>query len=209
VINAARELRSDRDYLVTQTEDLRNELAQIQGQSSEQSEQLVRLEQDRQLNELYNQVSAYFTRDEAEVYKQGTELVVRLRGVQFPVGESVLQPDDYLLLSKVQKAIRSFGDPSVVIEGHTDTTGTASVNQHLSQQRAEAVELYLVANHTLPEDRITAVGKGDAEPLAPNTTDAGRALNRRIDIRIEPADGSVALPAVATPPAPATTGAAK
>jgi outer membrane protein OmpA-like peptidoglycan-associated protein len=200
VTNAVRELRSDRDYLVTQTKDLRYQLAKIESESTQQSEQLAQLEAQRRFNDLYNQVSKYFTKDEAEVYKQGTQLVVRLRGIQFPVGDSVLQPQSYELLSKVQMAIRSFGDPSVVIEGHTDTTGSSSVNEHLSERRAEAVEKYLVANNTLPADRITAVGKGSSDPLAPNDTEAGRALNRRIDIRIDASGESVALPSVASGP---------
>jgi len=191
VSNAVRELRKDRDYLVTQNQGLR-----------ERAAALPQLEAEQRLNELYTQVSEYFTKDEAEVYKQGSQLVVRLRGVQFPVGESVLQPDDYELLSKVQKAIRTFGAPTVVVEGHTDSTGSPTVNEHLSQQRAEAVELYLVANNTLPQDRITAVGKGASEPLAPNDSEEGRAKNRRIDVRIDAAPGSAALPAVAAQPAP-------
>jgi outer membrane protein OmpA-like peptidoglycan-associated protein len=209
VTNAVRELRKDRDYLVTQTKGLRERLAQLQRETSQQSEQLAQLEEDRRFNELYTEVSGYFTKDEAEVYKQGTQLVVRLRGVKFPVGESVLQPDDYELLSKVQMAIRSFGNPTVVIEGHTDSTGSATVNEHLSQQRAEAVEAYLVANNTLPSDRITAVGRGASEPLAPNDDDAGRAYNRRIDIRIDAAGESVALPAVAGGPEAAAPAPAK
>jgi outer membrane protein OmpA-like peptidoglycan-associated protein len=202
VTNAVRELRKDRDYLVTQSKGLRQRLAKLESVASE-------LEEDHRLNELVDEVSGTFTKDEAEVYKQGTQLVVRLRGVKFPVGESVLQPDDYELLSKVQMAIRSFGDPSVVIEGHTDTTGSATVNEHVSQQRAEAVEAYLVANYTLPADRITAVGKGASEPLSPNDTEAGRAHNRRIDIRIDASGESVALPAVAGGPEAAKPAPAK
>ncbi len=69
---------------------------------------------------------------------------------------------------------------------HTDSTGSQSANQVLSERRAEAVRSYMLANNVLPESKITAVGKADSEPLAPNTTKQGRALNRRIDVIIVP-----------------------
>jgi outer membrane protein OmpA-like peptidoglycan-associated protein len=74
----------------------------------------------------------------------------------------------------------------VTVEGHTDSTGGQNLNQHLSERRAEAVTAYLVANNVLPAERLKAVGKAYSEPLAPNTTAEGRALNRRIDLIIEP-----------------------
>jgi outer membrane protein OmpA-like peptidoglycan-associated protein len=95
-------------------------------------------------------------------------------------------PDNYGLLSKVQRAIRTFGEPDVVIEGHTDSTGSDEVNEHLSQQRAESVRDYLVANKTLPEEKIVAIGYGSKRPLASNETAEGRAINRRIDVVISP-----------------------
>ena len=93
---------------------------------------------------------------------------------------------NYELLSKVQQSIRTFGEPDVLIEGHTDSTGSDEVNEHLSQQRAEAVREYLVANRTLPYDRIMAVGYGSMRPLASNETAEGRAINRRIDVIVKP-----------------------
>ena len=70
----------------------------------------------------------------------------------------------------------------VTIEGHTDSTGSAQTNKVLSQKRAEAVKTYLVANRTLPENRIRATGYGPDKPLAPNTTAEGRRKNRRVEI---------------------------
>ena len=66
----------------------------------------------------------------------------------------------------------------MVIEGHTDSTESDEVNEHLSQQRAEAVRQYLTANRTLPYDRIVAVGYGSMRPLASNQTAEGRAIKR-------------------------------
>ncbi len=145
-----------------------------------------RLEAERRFNQLYVAVQNYFATDEAEVYKQENQLVIRLKAMRFPVGKSIIMPDNYGLLSKVQKAIRTFDDPRVIVEGHTDTTGSDEVNMLLSQQRAEAVREYMIANQTLPPDSISAVGYGSERPLASNATSAGRAINRRIDILIIP-----------------------
>jgi len=145
-----------------------------------------RLAAERKFNQLYVAVQDYFEKDEAEVYKQENQLVLRLKAMRFPVGKSIIMPENYALLSKVQKAIHTFDDPRVIIEGHTDTTGSDEVNMLLSQQRAEAVREYMIANQTLPPDSVSAVGYGSERPLASNATSAGRAINRRIDILIIP-----------------------
>ncbi|MFO7714732.1 OmpA family protein [Desulfosarcina sp.] len=145
-----------------------------------------RLAAERKFNQLFVAVQNYFEAEEAEVYKQENQLVIRLKAMRFPVGKSIIMPDNYALLSKVQKAIRTFDDPRVIVEGHTDTTGSNEVNMLLSQQRAEAVRAYMIANQTLLPDSISAVGYGSERPLASNATPAGRAINRRIDILIIP-----------------------
>jgi outer membrane protein OmpA-like peptidoglycan-associated protein len=113
-------------------------------------------------------------------------LVIRLKAIRFPVGKSFLMPENYALLSRVQKAIEAFDEPQVVVEGHTDSTGSREVNEKLSRERAEAVEEYLVANRTIDAKNIAAVGYGPGRPLAPNETREGRAINRRIDLIIKP-----------------------
>jgi outer membrane protein OmpA-like peptidoglycan-associated protein len=95
-------------------------------------------------------------------------------------------PSNYALLSKIQRAIRTFGQPDVIIEGHTDSTGSDDLNEYLSQQRAEAVREYLVANGTITYERISAIGYGSKQPLTSNKTAEGRAINRRIDVLIMP-----------------------
>ena len=145
-----------------------------------------RLAAERKFNQLFVAVREYFEADEAEVYKQENQLVIRLKAMRFPVGKSIIMPENYSLLSKVQKAIRTFDDPRVIVEGHTDTTGSNEVNMLLSQERAEAVREYMIANQTLAPDSISAVGYGSERPLASNATSTGRAINRRIDILIIP-----------------------
>ena len=193
ILGSIKSLQDDRQFLATQEkahleeiESLKQQVATLEGKTQEERAAVERLEAERQFNELYNQVKGYFSADEAEVYKQGNRLVIRLRAMQFPVGQAVIMPGNYELLSKVQRSIRTFSEPDVVIEGHTDSTGSDEVNDHLSQQRAESVRDYLVANKTLPKEKIAAIGYGSKRPLASNQTEEGRAINRRIDVVISP-----------------------
>ena len=163
--------------------DLQQKIASLEGQSRQQQE---RLTAQKQLNQLFSEVRGYFEPHEAEVYKRENQLIIRLKTIEFPVGQSVIMPSNYALLSKVQRAIRAFGEPDVIIGGHTDSTGPEPINEHLSQQRAEAVRQYLVANGILPFDKIISVGYGSMRPLASNSTEKGRAMNRRIDVTISP-----------------------
>jgi outer membrane protein OmpA-like peptidoglycan-associated protein len=145
-----------------------------------------KLAAEREFNRKYLEVQTFFRADEAEVYKQKNQLVIRLKAIQFPVGTATISPENFALLGKVQRAIQTFEGSSVVVEGHTDSTGSDEVNQALSTQRAEAVSAYLVANKTIQADKIDARGYGASRPLASNTTPEGRAINRRIDVIINP-----------------------
>jgi hypothetical protein len=70
------------------------------------------------------------------------------------------------------------------IEGNTDSRGSATVNKTLSQRRAESVKAYLGKNFAIPTERFVAVGRGAENPIASNSTEDGRALNRRTDIKV-------------------------
>ena len=185
--------QADHQYMVEKIKaqqleitDLQQKVASLEGQSRSQQEKLVA---EKQLNQLFSEVRGYFEPNEAEVYKSENQLIIRLKTINFPVGQAVIMPENYALLSKVQRAIRAFGEPDVIIGGHTDSSGPEPLNEHLSQQRAEAVRQYLVANGVLPFDKIIAVGYGSMRPLASNATEAGRAMNRRIDVTISPVSG--------------------
>ncbi len=186
-------LQSDHDFMMAKVNsqqeqmDLLNQrIGLLDKQTRRGQAEKERLAAEKQFNQRYNEVQTFFDSDEAEVYKQENQLVIRLKAIKFPVGQSILMPGTYTLLTKVQRAIRTFGEPQVVVEGHTDSTGSDEVNEYLSQQRAEAVMEYLIANKTLPSDKIMAVGYGSVRPLASNKTSEGRAINRRIDVVITP-----------------------
>jgi OOP family OmpA-OmpF porin len=72
----------------------------------------------------------------------------------------------------------------VTIEGHTDSSGSESFNQRLSQQRADAVKAYLV-DEGIAADKIEAIGYGESQPIADNSTSAGKAQNRRVEIKVD------------------------
>jgi OOP family OmpA-OmpF porin len=153
---------------------------------AEQKAAEQKLAAEREFNKKYLEVQTLFRANEAEVYKQRNQLVIRLKAMQFPVGTATISPENFALLGKVQRAIQTFEGSSVVVEGHTDSTGSDEINQALSTQRAEAVSAYLVANKTIPADKIDSRGYGPTRPLASNTTPEGRAINRRIDVIINP-----------------------
>jgi outer membrane protein OmpA-like peptidoglycan-associated protein len=197
IVNSIDSLQKDRQFISDKVKTLQAEIetknsqiAELEGKTLEQQIDKERLAAEKRFNELFTEVQNLFSPDEAEVYKKGDSLVIRLRAIQFPVGKSVIMPDNYPLISKIQQSIRTFGEPDVIIEGHTDSTGSTEVNELLSQERAESVRQYLLANKTLSNDRIVAVGYGSSKPLASNETEEGRAVNRRIDVIIKPQEQS-------------------
>jgi outer membrane protein OmpA-like peptidoglycan-associated protein len=165
---------------------LNKRIKDLEGRTYEVRADKERLAAEKQFNELYSKVQGYFSPDQAEVYKKSKHLVIRLKAIQFPVGQAVILPSNYPLLTTVQKAIRAFGKPDVVIEGHTDSTGSEALNKELSRKRAESVQQYLIHNLVLPAEKVMARGYGSSRPLASNATAPGRAINRRIDVIIKP-----------------------
>jgi len=152
----------------------------------EQREQSMsaELQQQRERERTLQRVRNIFEQNEAEVLLRGDELIVRMQGLSFPVGSSEIRPENFSLLTKVQRVLREFPDGGVMISGHTDAQGNDATNQKLSEERAQAVREYLLANMNMPAERIEAVGYGESQPLATNETAAGRAKNRRIDVTI-------------------------
>jgi len=107
---------------------------------------------------------------------------VILRGVTFETGKSALKSESYTVLDIVAASLVANPDIRIEIAGHTDNTGSAATNERLSQSRAEAVRAYLASKGVAP-DRMVAKGYGPSVPVAPNTTAAGRAQNRRVELR--------------------------
>ena len=116
-----------------------------------------------------------------EVKKEIRTLFLKaLRGIQFESGVSVIKKTSFDILNRISHVV--IDNPSFLIEirGHTDNVGESTKNQVLSQNRAAAVRDYLIVKG-VSDKKITANGFGDKQPVASNTTPAGRTLNRRVE----------------------------
>ena len=181
IIEYIASLKKENKRLIQENTDLQKELKQLKEKESNLSEELKKR---MELEEKIKKIQALFEPGEAEVLVQNDNLLIRLFGLKFQPGRAIIQPEYFSLLTKVQRAIYEFPDSYIMVEGHTDATGSAYKNKILSQQRAKAVKEYLLANLNLKDSQIEAIGKGDQEPIASNKTPEGRAKNRRIDILI-------------------------
>jgi outer membrane protein OmpA-like peptidoglycan-associated protein len=121
----------------------------------------------------------------AAVKDDSRGMVITLQGeVLFTTGKSDLKPAAMAKLDQIADALRGKEQPMVVF-GYTDNVGTYDNNMQLSQKRAQAVRDYLVTKG-IPNDLITAQGKGPDNPVAENTSIDGRAQNRRVEIVVQP-----------------------
>jgi outer membrane protein OmpA-like peptidoglycan-associated protein len=111
-----------------------------------------------------------------------TRTTVELRGVSFETGKARLLPQSIQVLDEVAAALIANPQWRVEVAGYTDNTGSAAVNRRLSLARASAVRAYLV-QRGVPASRLVARGYGPADPVASNATAAGRARNRRVELR--------------------------
>jgi outer membrane protein OmpA-like peptidoglycan-associated protein len=110
-------------------------------------------------------------------------LVVNMGDVLFNSGKANLQPPAEIALARLSGILSNYPSLHLSIEGYTDNTGGAAFNQTLSEKRADAVQTYLTGQ-ALPIDSMTATGLGEGNPVADNTTAAGRQKNRRVEIVI-------------------------
>jgi outer membrane protein OmpA-like peptidoglycan-associated protein len=142
-------------------------------------------------------IGNYMDRQEAElrretagtgidVIRQGDELLLRMpAGVTFDFNSYAIRPQFQATLQEVAQTLASYPQTYVDVLGHTDSVGSDSYNQTLSEQRARAVADYLTARGINPA-RIATRGYGETMPIASNETEQGRAQNRRVEVKIVP-----------------------
>ncbi|MDZ7644977.1 MAG: OmpA family protein [Woeseiaceae bacterium] len=184
------ELEQQYEESVVRLEEMEEEIRALDqrlgGATEERAALVRRLEAQARIKAQFEQVEQLFTRDEARVFREGDTIILRLVGLTFDSGSSEIKQQDFDLLAKVERAIDLFPRSELVIEGHTDSHGGDTLNQQLSQARAESVQQYMINAMRLPSYRLIATGFGETNPVANNETASGRAKNRRIDIVIKP-----------------------
>ncbi len=122
-------------------------------------------------------------RKDIQLQPMGIGAKIVLNNVFFDSGKSTLRPESYTELNRLVKIMQQYKNLKVEISGHTDSRGSASYNQRLSQARAQAVVDYIVSQG-VNLAQITAKGYGEEQPRADNATAEGRQLNRRVEAKI-------------------------
>jgi OmpA-OmpF porin, OOP family len=108
-------------------------------------------------------------------------MVLTLGDVLFDTGKATLKAGAYSTIDRLAQVLKESSTRKVMIEGHTDSTGSEETNQLLSQQRALSVQAALL-ERGVPAAQVAAVGKGESSPVASNDDAAGRQRNRRVDL---------------------------
>ena len=120
------------------------------------------------------------------VTRIGDNITLNMPGnVTFATDSSDLSPAFFDVLNSVGKVLGEFDKTVVEVAGHTDSTGSDSYNQSLSERRAASVATYLQGQEVMSQ-RLITVGMGEARPVADNTTPVGRQANRRVEITMVP-----------------------
>ena len=118
--------------------------------------------------------------DDKGCRKMLTQDVAIKLNVAFDSGKANVKTEFFDQVKKVAQFMIQYPDTTVVIEGYTDSSGSASRNLRLSERRARAIADSLINEHNIAAERVTAVGYGIKNPVADNSTTAGRKLNRRV-----------------------------
>uniref|UniRef100_C6DZ81 OmpA/MotB domain protein n=1 Tax=Geobacter sp. (strain M21) TaxID=443144 RepID=C6DZ81_GEOSM len=122
---------------------------------------------------------------EAQVERQGEKIYVTLpSGILFDKNKDLLKPAFMESLARAASSLRE-SQTDIIIQGHTDSSGSDAINLPLSQRRADRVRDYLVAQG-VPTSRLIAIGYGATRPQFPNDSEANRLLNRRVQLEISP-----------------------
>ncbi len=120
------------------------------------------------------------------VQREGNALALTFKSdFTFDVNSTSIRPGLYSELDRVAQVLSAYPQTTILIVGHTDSSGAESYNQQLSERRAESVKNALV-QRGVSASRIQAIGYGETSPIADNSTEYGRQQNRRVEVRINP-----------------------
>ena len=116
----------------------------------------------------------------AEVQKQLNDYA---RTILFDTGRATLKTETVSVFVDIIKILNEYPTAKFTVEGHTDSVGSEKLNQSLSEKRANSVRDFLI-KEGIGSDRLTAIGYGEAKPIATNNTRTGRTQNRRVEINL-------------------------
>ncbi len=105
--------------------------------------------------------------------------------VKFDFDKATIRQDAYDDIEVLADFMKQYDQTSTTVEGHTDAIGTDAYNQRLSMQRAQSVRDALVNRYGVEASRLEAIGYGESRPIADNSTELGRAINRRVEASVE------------------------
>ena len=169
------------DRKQSQAEIARKEQEVHKTQKQLEEEQKKRLETEKKLS-----LAMASLTEIAKVKEEKRGVVITISGeVLFASGKHTLLPIAQSKLEDVAKALKDQGYKAILVEGHTDSRGSAKKNEELSFQRADSVRSYLVSRG-ITADKIKATGIGPSRPVATNDTAEGRANNRRVELVVTP-----------------------
>ncbi|WP_068073299.1 OmpA family protein [Novosphingobium lentum] len=144
----------------------------------------VGYQKDKQIKELRESTAGSGV--DVSTTDNGAAILVNLPdGVTFSTDSSEINPTFRATLDKLVASMNQYPDSLIDVYGHTDSTGSDTYNQALSERRAQAVANYLTSHGVNPA-RIRSQGFGETQPVASNATEEGRSRNRRVEIKIVP-----------------------
>jgi len=177
----------DREAQVAALNARLNKMQELLGGGNQTIDELENLlEKQAELKEKFARVETLFDPAQAEVFRQGDTIIIRMVGLNFDSGKANLKPEHLAMLTTLEQAIHEFPDSQLTVEGHTDAFGSDAQNLALSQARADSVVAQLKASTAVSPDHLHSVGYGESRPVANNETEEGRKHNRRIDVVIQP-----------------------
>lgn len=131
----------------------------------------------------------FATSEAVNIQRNADVLAVTFKSdVLFDVNSAALKPGAYTEINRVADVLMKYPQTNVQIAGHTDSSGAETYNQELSERRAMSVQNALLNQGVAPA-RLRAIGFGESQPIADNSTEAGRQLNRRVVVTIAPQQG--------------------
>ncbi len=101
--------------------------------------------------------------------------------INFDTGKSVIKPDSKSIIEQIVQMLKSNPELKISVEGHTDNVGTPASNKTLSEERAKSV-VYAIVSQGIAAERLSSTGYGQDKPIGDNTTEEGRAKNRRVEL---------------------------